>query len=57
MALADSLGFKILGLTFSPVKGPEGNIEYLGFLRKSEEPSAQIDLNAIVEASHSPLKD
>ena len=57
VALADELQFKILGLTFSPVKGPEGNIEYLGFLRKSEEPSAQIDLNAIVEASHSTLKE
>ena len=32
VALADSLEFKILGLTFSPVKGPEGNIEFLGHL-------------------------
>ena len=54
---AISIGFEVLNLEFSPVKGPEGNIEYLGFLRKSEEPSAQIDLNAIVEASHSTLKE
>lgn len=49
--------FTVLGITYSPIRGPEGNIEYLGFLRKSEEPSAQIDLNAIVEASHSTLKE
>ena len=49
--------FIVLGITYSPIRGPEGNIEYLGFLRKSEEPSAQIDLNAIVEASHSTLKE
>ena len=36
VALADSLGFKILGLTFSPVKGPEGNIEFLGHLSLDE---------------------
>lgn len=49
--------FTVHGITYSPIRGPEGNIEYLGFLRKSEEPSAQIDLNAIVEASHSTLKE
>ncbi len=30
-------GFKVLGLTFSPVKGPEGNIEYLMYIRKNGE--------------------
>lgn len=49
--------FTVLGITYSPIRGPEGNIEYLGFLRKSEEPCAQIDLSAIVEASHSTLKE
>ena len=49
--------FTVLGITYSPIRGPEGNIEYLGFLRKSEEPSAMIDLNAIVGASHSTLKE
>lgn len=34
---ADLVGFDILGLTFSPVRGPEGNIEYLIFLEKKEE--------------------
>lgn len=34
---ADYLGFIILGLEFSPIKGPEGNIEYLLWLEKNEE--------------------
>lgn len=49
--------FTVLGITYSPIRGPEGNIEYLGFLRKSEEPDAAVDLRAIVEASHTALKE
>ena len=49
--------FTVLGITYSPIRGPEGNIEYLGFLRKSEEPDAAEDLQAIVEASHTALKE
>ncbi len=37
-AFALEHGFSVLGLTFSPVKGPEGNIEYLIHLQKSEQP-------------------
>lgn len=49
-------GFSVLGLTFSPVKGPEGNIEYLIFLQKSENPScAELDIDALVADSHSKL--
>ena len=51
-------GFSVLGLTFSPVKGPEGNIEYLIYLQRSAEsfraqtvPSAE----EVVEASHREL--
>lgn len=46
-------GFSILGLTFSPVKGPEGNIEYLIYLQKSGTP-ASVDLNIqeLVKKSH-----
>jgi 23S rRNA (cytidine1920-2'-O)/16S rRNA (cytidine1409-2'-O)-methyltransferase len=49
-------GFSILGLTFSPVKGPEGNIEYLIYLQKSEEP-VRVDLNIVelVKNSHDQL--
>lgn len=31
------LGFSIEGLSFSPIKGPEGNIEYLIYLKKSDD--------------------
>lgn len=50
-------GFSILGLTFSPVKGPEGNIEYLAYLQKSEETSLFEGFSAdkVVEESHSAL--
>ena len=49
--------FTVLGITYSPIRGPEGNIEYLGFLRKSEEPDAAMDLQAIMKASHTALKE
>jgi 23S rRNA (cytidine1920-2'-O)/16S rRNA (cytidine1409-2'-O)-methyltransferase len=48
-----TIGFSILGITFSPVKGPEGNIEYLIYLQKSDTPtSIQFDPKALVEESH-----
>lgn len=49
--------FTVLGITYSPIRGPEGNIEYLGYLRKSEEEDAAVDLKAIVDASHETLKE
>ena len=49
--------FTVLGITYSPIRGPEGNIEYLGYLRKSEESDAQVDLAAVVAASHETLKE
>ncbi len=36
-ALSTELGFAVLGLTFSPVKGPEGNIEYLIYISNNKE--------------------
>ncbi len=45
---ADLIGFCVRGLTFSPVKGPEGNIEYLVWLEKKEEVPA--DILALTEA-------
>jgi 23S rRNA (cytidine1920-2'-O)/16S rRNA (cytidine1409-2'-O)-methyltransferase len=57
-AFALSNGFSILGLTFSPVKGPEGNIEYLMYLKKSEEQSGNLpDIAALVEESHRVLNE
>lgn len=34
---ADMIGFEVKGLSYSPIKGPEGNIEYLVFLEKREK--------------------
>ncbi len=39
---ADIIGFEVLGLTYSPIKGPEGNIEYLMFIEKKNELSEDI---------------
>ena len=49
--------FTVLGITYSPIRGPEGNIEYLGYLRKSKEEDAVVDLSAVVAASHDTLKE
>ena len=50
--------FSLLGLDFSPIKGPEGNIEYLCYIQKDDEPSAA-DYSAVevVEASYNALKE
>lgn len=49
--------FSVLGLQFSPIKGPEGNIEYLIFLQKSNKPYLSADVNAkeLVNQSHTEL--
>ena len=57
MGYAAANGFAVRGLDFSPVKGPEGNIEYLMFVQKSAEPAVLDDSVAeqVVAASHSTL--
>ena len=57
MGYAAANGFAVRGLDFSPVKGPEGNIEYLMFVQKSDEPAVLDDSVAeqVVAASHSSL--
>lgn len=54
---AKESGFTVLGLTYSPIRGPEGNIEYLGYLEKSEWVEKEFDLNALVAESHQTLKE
>jgi len=56
VALTNTLGFTILGLTFSPVKGPEGNIEFLGHLTLADVPGVEPDTAAVVKAAHDTLK-
>ncbi len=50
---------KILGLTYSPIKGPEGNIEYLAFISNINnlqyDGLFEVDAIKIVESSHSEL--
>ena len=55
-ALADSLHFTIRNLTFSPVKGPEGNIEFLAHLAMQPEDACQLDIEALVAQAHEALK-
>ena len=54
---AKESGFTVLDLTFSPIRGPEGNIEYLGYLEKGEWVEKTFDLQALVDASHGELKE
>ena len=57
--IADGLHFKVLGLDYSPIKGPEGNIEYLIYLEKRPEDEAAahepVDVRQVVEQSHASL--
>lgn len=50
-------GFDVKGLQFSPIKGPEGNIEYLVYIAKSREPAIDesVDPAALVNESHDEL--
>ena len=50
-------GFSVSGLDYSPVKGPEGNIEYLIYIEKADEPVKEesVDLHKVVEAAHGEL--
>ncbi len=50
-------GFSIHNLEFSPIKGPEGNIEYLVYIEKDENPKKEesVDIHEVVEAAHGSL--
>lgn len=54
---AEAAGFTVLGITWSPIRGPEGNIEYLGWLSAGEGEAWRGDLDVIVEESHSLLSE
>ena len=55
---AQQSDFSIRDITFSPIKGPEGNIEYLGFLKAgAEDGGYRGDLRALVEQSHGAWKE
>lgn len=54
---AEEIGFYPVGLSFSPIKGPEGNIEYLAFFKKQADARTvtEDDVNNVVESSHQEL--
>lgn len=49
--------FAVKDITFSPIKGPEGNIEYLGYLQAGESAGYGGSLKALVEQSHSVWRE
>ena len=51
---AHAAGFAVRDVTFSPIKGPEGNIEFLGYLFKQGEDSVP-DLRMVVQQAHDEL--
>ena len=55
LTLARELQFTVRNLTFSPVKGPEGNIEFLGHLSLSPDGGIEPDVKALVAAAHETL--
>lgn len=52
---APTVGMTAMGLDFSPIKGPEGNREYLCYMKKGVHEAGVIDAEAVVEASHESL--
>ena len=59
MEFASEIGFEILNLEFSPIKGPEGNIEYLLHLQNHTDGQIRgefpVDEEAVVESAHQTL--
>lgn len=48
-------GYTLIGLDYSPIRGPEGNIEYLAYLKADGGDSIAPDITALVAASHGEL--
>ena len=56
LSIAQSLGFTIGGLSFSPVKGPEGNIEFLLYLLKNHSTAQNaVEIDEVVFQAHQEL--
>ena len=53
---AKEADFTVKDITFSPIRGPEGNIEYLGWLKAGAGETYTGDLKALVAASHGELE-
>jgi len=57
VAFFPTVGFTLMGLDFSPIRGPEGNIEYLAWLRRGSFEAPDIDAAAVVTASHQTFQE
>ena len=55
LSFAPTVGMTVMGLDFSPIKGPEGNREYLCYMKKGVHAAGLINAAAVVEASHESL--
>ncbi|HPU58443.1 MAG TPA: TlyA family rRNA (cytidine-2'-O)-methyltransferase, partial [Candidatus Avimonas sp.] len=51
-----STGFRLKGLTYSPVTGGEGNIEYLALLHQGMDSGSLLDIDNVVKEAHMVLK-
>ncbi len=54
---AAGAGFTVMGLDYSPIRGPEGNIEYLCHLKKGEHSATRPNAAQVVSASHTEFKE
>lgn len=55
LAFAPSIGLSVMGLDYSPIKGPEGNIEYICHMKNGVFDAPAPDVDAVVNASHELL--
>ena len=55
LGMARDNGFGLLGLTYSPIKGPKGNIEYLMYIRSNSDDEIAADVPAVVAEAHEVL--
>jgi len=56
IGFSKNLGFAVKGLTYSPVKGPEGNIEYLLYLIMNSVEHNPVSVEETVNTAHEELK-
>ena len=59
VAFCPSFGYQVNGLTFSPITGPEGNIEFLAYIEESSSHTAAVNkeiIKRVVEEAHFMLK-
>ncbi len=55
LAFVEESEFTMMGLDYSPIKGPEGNIEYLAWLKKGDYEATPVSPEHVVELSHGVL--